>query len=311
MPISTTTPAKIIGSVANATHAANADHANNADNATAVTNGVYSTGSYLNPSWIASLDGSKIAGVVPEATHAASADSASTAATATTVTNGVYVTGSYADPAWLTSLAGSKVTGAVANATHATSADSATAATTATTATTAGSVLNGVYTTGAYADPAWLTALAASKLTGAISKAQAPATTVFGDQSNTFTTGTQDLSAATRTLPVKSVLSANAPPTCAANKELLIKTDAAAGQQLFICNATADGWNLVGDGTTAGSSVVNSIEAGDPSVTIGGTTSVPTVKVADGGISTAKLADGAVTGDEPAGDVVGEQGGLA
>jgi hypothetical protein len=91
-------------------------------NAGTVTNGVYTTSSYADPSWITSLAGSKINGAVANATHASNADNAAA------VTNGVYTTGSYADPAWITSLAGSKVTGAVANATHAGSADSATTA---------------------------------------------------------------------------------------------------------------------------------------------------------------------------------------
>jgi hypothetical protein len=82
-----------------------------------------------------------------------------------------------------------------------------------------------------------------------IAKAQAPSATAYKDASNAFTTGTQDLSAATATLPVKSVISASAPSSCTANKELLIKTDATAGQQLFICNGSGNGWNLVGDGS--------------------------------------------------------------
>ena len=64
--------------------------------------------------------------------------------------------------------------------------------------------------------------------------------------SNTFTAGTQDFSGATATLPVRAILSANTPAACVASKELLIKTDAPAGQQLFICNSTANGWILIG-----------------------------------------------------------------
>ncbi len=69
--------------------------------------------------------------------------------------------------------------------------------------------------------------------------------------SNTFTAGTQDFSGATATLPVHAVLAANAPSSCVAGKELLIETDAPAGQQLFICNATANGWNPIGGGGVA------------------------------------------------------------
>lgn len=66
-------------------------------NAATVTNGVYTTGAYSNPSWITSLAGSKISGDI--------------AGNAGTVTNGVYTTGSYSDPTWITSLAGSKIVG--------------------------------------------------------------------------------------------------------------------------------------------------------------------------------------------------------
>ena len=70
--------------------------------------------------------------------------------------------------------------------------------------------------------------------------------------SNTFTAGTQDFSGAGATLPVHTVTIAQTPATCVGGKELLIKTDAPGGQQLFICNATANGWNLVGDGASGG-----------------------------------------------------------
>ena len=70
--------------------------------------------------------------------------------------------------------------------------------------------------------------------------------------SNTFTAGTQDFSGAGATLPVRSVLTANTPASCVAGKELLIKTDAPAGQQLFICAASGTAWNLVGDGAANG-----------------------------------------------------------
>lgn len=63
-------------------------------NAGTVTNGVYTTGSYADPSWITSLSGTKLTGTV-------------------VATNGVVTTGSYADPAWITSLAGSKISGTI------------------------------------------------------------------------------------------------------------------------------------------------------------------------------------------------------
>ena len=57
-------------------------------NAGTVTDGVYTTGSYANPSWITSLDGSKII-------------------------NGVLTTGSYYDPSWITGLDASKIIGSI------------------------------------------------------------------------------------------------------------------------------------------------------------------------------------------------------
>ena len=57
-------------------------------NAGTVTNGVYTTGSYANPSWITSLDGTK-------------------------VTNAVLTTGSYLNPSWIVTLDASKIVGSI------------------------------------------------------------------------------------------------------------------------------------------------------------------------------------------------------
>lgn len=116
-------------------------------NAGTVTNGVYTTGSYANPSWITSLDVSKVAGVVS-------------------------TSGSYADPAWITSLAGTKVTGVVrdsstySNPSFITSLDGSKISGNIT--GQAGSVANGVYTNGSYSNPSWITSLDASKISGNI-----------------------------------------------------------------------------------------------------------------------------------------------
>jgi Chaperone of endosialidase len=153
----------------------------------------------------------------------------------------------------LTNLTGANVTGPVGSATSATSATSAATATNAL-------ALNG------HADSYFeqvanknaASGYAGLDGAGRVAKAQAPLATAYVDGSNAFTVGTQDFSAAGATLPVKSVLSANAPTSCVANKELLIKTDATAGQQLFICNSGGNGWNLAGDGGSGGSSGVSS-----------------------------------------------------
>ena len=87
-------------------------------NAGTVTNGVYTTGTYANPSWITSLDYSKLSGSVPtayssvyigttsvafnRASGALSLAGVSIDGNAGTVTNGVYTNGSYSDPSWLT-----------------------------------------------------------------------------------------------------------------------------------------------------------------------------------------------------------------
>ena len=104
--------------------------------------------------------------------------------------------------------------------------------------------------------------------------------------------GLADFSNVSSTAPVKAVLSINTPALCQPSKELLIKTDALPGQQLFICNASGNGYVLVGDGVAAG---VTSVAAGDSSITVGGTSSTPTLAVANGSITSAKLAANAIT----------------
>lgn len=106
-------------------------------NAGTVTNGVYTTGTYANPSWITELAYSKLSGtpnvyyVLPTATTTVlggvkvdgssivideSGVISTTSLTdipgnAGTVTNGVYTTGSYDDPSWINTLSYSKITG--------------------------------------------------------------------------------------------------------------------------------------------------------------------------------------------------------
>jgi hypothetical protein len=101
-------------------------------NAATVTNGVYTTSTYVNPAWITSLASSKITGtivatngVVTTGVYADPTWITSLAANKLTgsivATNGVVTNGTYANPAWITSLAYSKITGTPALATVATS----------------------------------------------------------------------------------------------------------------------------------------------------------------------------------------------
>ncbi len=101
---------------------------------TKVTNAVLTTESYSDPSWITSLDGSKVNGAVLTSNTYAD-PSWITSLSGTKVTDAVLTTGSYSDPSWITSLAGTKVT-------------------------------NAVLTTESYSDPSWITGLATSKLIG-------------------------------------------------------------------------------------------------------------------------------------------------
>lgn len=129
-----------------------------AGNAASVTNGVYVSGNYNDPSWLSALAGSKIKGSVSSALTATNAQHAASSDHATNATN--------ADHASTSDHATSAVT-----AEHSTSSDRATAAVSADHATTAGSVTNGLYSTGKYADPNWLTSLSAAKLIGAVPNA--------------------------------------------------------------------------------------------------------------------------------------------
>lgn len=160
-------------------------------------------GSYPDPPWIESLSWTKIIGAPPFEPALGNPDSdgqvlSSTAAgvrswitpaggggtvssvftrtgavvaatgdyTAAQVTNALSSLASYADPAWLTSLAWSKITGAPA--TGVSSVFTRTGAIAAVAGDyTAAQVTNALDSTQTYANPAWLTALAWTKITGA------------------------------------------------------------------------------------------------------------------------------------------------
>jgi hypothetical protein len=80
-----------------------------ASTAGSCTNGLVSTGSYSDPSWLTSIAGSKVSGNI--------SGKAATCGTADVATNGLVSTDSYSSPSWLTAISGGIVSGAVASAT--------------------------------------------------------------------------------------------------------------------------------------------------------------------------------------------------
>ena len=183
-------------------------------NAGSVTNGVYTNGSYANPTWITSLAYSKITDVptiyssafigstsVPfnrasgalsltDVSISGNAGTATTLQTARNI-NGVSFNGS-ADIT-VTSAAGTLTGTTLASNVLASSLTSVGTLTNLTVTNpisgsvsgNAGTVTNGVYTTGSYANPSWITSLAYSKLSGAPS---IPAAQIQSDWNQTNNT---------------------------------------------------------------------------------------------------------------------------
>lgn len=86
-----------------------------------------------------------------------------------------------------------------------------------------------------------------------VGKADAAATFVHTDQSNTYSAGTQDFEAAAVTRPFRRLAFTSFPGSCTANREFLERSDpATAGQVIYVCNAAGTGWDLVGDGGAGG-----------------------------------------------------------
>ena len=86
-----------------------------------------------------------------------------------------------------------------------------------------------------------------------LGKTYLPAATVYTDQGNAFTAGTQDFEAAAVTRPFRRLAFGSFPGTCTANREFLERSDpAVAGQVIYVCNSGGNGWNLVGDGGAIG-----------------------------------------------------------
>jgi hypothetical protein len=78
--------------------------------------------------------------------------------------------------------------------------------------------------------------------------------------SNTFTGGTQSFEAAAVTRPFRRLAFASFPASCTANREFIERSDpATAGQVIYVCNSTGNGWDLVGDGGAGGGGAVSSV----------------------------------------------------
>ena len=144
-------------------------------NAATVTNGVYTTGSYADPSWITSLAGTKITNaVLTTGTYAN--PSWIQNLDGSKILNGVLVTESYVNPSWIVSLAGSKLTGTVI-ATNGVVTTGTYANPSWITSLDGNKITNAVLNTGTYADPSWITSLDGSKITGSVSSSVLPVAT--------------------------------------------------------------------------------------------------------------------------------------
>jgi len=79
-----------------------------------------------------------------------------------------------------------------------------------------------------------------------------------GDTS--WLTGTQDFESASVTRPFRRLAYASFPGTCTANREFLERSDpATAGQVVYVCNSTGNGWDLVGDGGGGGGGDITAV----------------------------------------------------
>jgi hypothetical protein len=128
----------------------------------------------VNVQWQSDVNGNISAYVAPGGAAAVSSVFGRTGAvvavngdySAAQVTNAVDQTGSYANPTWITSLAWSKITGAPATGVSSVFGRSGAVVAVAGDYTAA-QVTNAVSILGSYADPAWITSLAWSKIMGA------------------------------------------------------------------------------------------------------------------------------------------------
>ncbi len=110
--------------------------------------------------------------------------------------------------------------------------------------------------------------------TWADGKGDLPSTMVATDQSNAYTTGTQDSSAATHTIPARVGVAGSKPSTCTLG-EMYFATDATAGRNWYFCTAT-DTWTQQVAGGGGGTITVQN-NGGSP------LTGIDTINFAQGG----------------------------
>jgi hypothetical protein len=148
-------------------------------NAGTVTNGVVTTGSYDDPSWITELDGGKLTGTVVATDGVVTTGSYANPGWITSLsfnkitgtvvaTDGVVTTGSYVNPSWIVSLSGDKLTGTVV-ATNGVVTTALYLDPDWIVTLDGGKITNAVLTTGSYNDPLWINSIAGSKVSGNIS----------------------------------------------------------------------------------------------------------------------------------------------
>ena len=129
----------------------------NALTASSVTDGVYTTGSYSNPSWITSLAGSKVTNI-PNS----SLQNSSLSINGVNISLGQSVTMSAAALGGVSTNTPNTLVSRDASGNFAAGTITATLNGNASSSTV---VTNGVYTTGSYSNPTWITSLAGSKVT--------------------------------------------------------------------------------------------------------------------------------------------------